>query len=140
MGDKLFIFDIDSALDKLEDDLINNEVKSKFNSHPSESQQQKVENEVSVKVNDESISASEKNNGNESSANESLSDVLLDSKYALHKRLQRKNSHNIALQIQHEPNQKLFYLLKITPSKMRTMTHNKHIRKQGPILLRMVKR
>lgn len=94
MGDKLFIFDIDSALDKLEDDLINNEVKSKFNSHPS-SEQQKVENEVSVKVNDESISASVENNGNESSANESLSEVLLDSKYALHKRLQRKNSHNI---------------------------------------------
>ena len=85
MGDKLFIFDIDSALDKLEDDLINNEVKPKVNY--SESQQQKVENDGN---NDESISASEENNGNESSANESLSDVLLDSKYALHKRIQRK--------------------------------------------------
>lgn len=78
MGDKLFIFDIDSALDKLEDDLINNEVKSKVNSE-SQQQNENEGREISIKVDDQSISASEltENNGNESSTSESLSEVIL---------------------------------------------------------------
>lgn len=78
MGDnKLFIFDIDSALDKLEDDLINTETKV-----TSQSQHHKDEEISRQRIDDEIVGDVQENNGNdvqELSTNEPLSESILDS-------------------------------------------------------------
>lgn len=84
MGDKqLFIFDIDSALDKLEDDLISSEITTI--STP-QNQQQKInkDEEISIKLSDKIGNDAGENNGNDvkdTSANEPLSESILDSEY-----------------------------------------------------------
>lgn len=84
MGDnKLFIFDIDSALDKLEDDLINNEAKSvKFsaeNQNKDEGKEitTKSHEECRVNVSDE-VCESNGNAAKNESANASLSEAIFD--------------------------------------------------------------
>lgn len=86
MGDhKLFIFDIDSALDKLEDDLISTEIKNTTTiSTPQSQQKTHKDEEISTRIDDESVSEVLENNGNdvkESSRNEPLSESILDSEY-----------------------------------------------------------
>lgn len=80
MGDKqLFIFDIDSALDKLEDDLISNEIITPQS-------QQKIYNdeEISKRLSDKAIGDVAENNENdvnELSSKEPLSESIGDSKF-----------------------------------------------------------
>ena len=87
MGDKqLFIFDIDSALDKLEDDLISSEIKTNHTISTPQSQQQKIHNdeEISTRLSDEMASDAVENNGNdvrEAQKNETLSELSLDGEY-----------------------------------------------------------
>jgi hypothetical protein len=80
MGDKqLFIFDIDSALDKLEDDLISSEIKNNLTTISTPQSQQKIHNDEEISTR---LSDAVENNGNdvkESSTNEPLSESILDS-------------------------------------------------------------
>jgi hypothetical protein len=128
MGDnKLFIFDIDSALDKLEDDLINNEAKTvKFSSENKDEEKEittKSHEEECNNVSDEIC----ENNGNDArdkSANASLSEVNFDVGEYLENEIKIQtcshiHKHQIALQIQHKLNIKL-----------RTMTHNFRLQKR----------
>lgn len=81
MGDnKLFIFDIDSALDKLEDDLINTETKVTTQSQQIHHKDEEISRQ---RIDDEIVSNDvQENNGNdakESSTIEALSESILDS-------------------------------------------------------------
>ena len=85
MGDssKLFIFDIDSALDKLEDDLVGSESKNFTISTPQSQQKSHNDEEISVRIANEIAIETVENNGNdvkELSTNEPLSPSILDSK------------------------------------------------------------